>query len=113
MTSRTMKAEKDTRGGIALNEDCTHYFGSRAGQRLDAGKVASWVDQFAGTQVEELILNPNSMRTSYASKVWDPFWRGYDPNGPDDQPFLKSRPPKERVQFSFYVTVYAGRRRRR
>ncbi len=79
-----------------MNEDDSHYFYTRAGQRLDADKVASWVDQYAGTQVKELILNPNAMRTSYGSKVWDPIWRGYDPNGPDDQPLLKSYPPEGR-----------------
>ena len=96
MTSRTTKAGKGIRGGIALNEDSEHYFSSRAGQRLDVGKVASWVDQYAGTQVKELILNPNAMRTSYASKVWDPIWLNYDPNGRDDQPLFKSLPPGER-----------------
>ncbi len=82
--------------GIALNEDDSHYFISRADQQLDANKVASFVDQFVGTQVKELIFNPNSMRTAYASKVWDPFWLNYDPNGPDDQPLFKSLPPEAR-----------------
>jgi hypothetical protein len=76
--------------GIALNEDDSHYFGSRAGEQLDAEKVESWVDQYADTQVKELMLCPNCMRTSYASKVWDPIWRGYDPQGGDDQPLLAS-----------------------
>lgn len=82
--------------GIALNEDNGHYFITRAGQRLDAQKVESWVDQYADTQVKQLMLCPNSMRTSYASKVWDPIWRGYDPEGADDQPLLASLPPAER-----------------
>jgi len=82
--------------GIALNEDDSHYFITRAGQHLDAGKVESWVDQYAGTQVKQLMLCPNAMRTSYASKVWDPIWRGYDPDGPDDQPLLASLPPGQR-----------------
>jgi len=82
--------------GIALNEDNSHYFYTRADQMLDAEKVASWVDQYADTQVKELMLCPNSMRTSYASKVWDPIWRGYDPQGGDDQPLLASRSPEDR-----------------
>lgn len=82
--------------GIALNEDNSHYFMTRAGERLDAEKVESWVDQYAGTQVKELMLCPNSMRTSYASKVWDPIWRGYDPQAGDEQPLLASLPPAER-----------------
>jgi uncharacterized lipoprotein YddW (UPF0748 family) len=91
-----VKTAACTKGGIALNEDNSHYFFTRAGQKLDAAKVDSWVDQYAGTQVRELIISVNSMRTSYASKVWDPIWRGYDPNGPDDQPLLASLPPEGR-----------------
>ena len=82
--------------GLSMNEDSSHYFFTRAGQKLDAAKVASWVDQYAGTQVRELILNPNAQRTSYDSKVRDPIWRGYDPDGPDDQPLLASLTPEGR-----------------
>lgn len=82
--------------GIALNEDDSHYFYTRAGQELDAETAASWVDQYADTQIKELMLCPNCMRTSYASEVWDPIWRGYDPDGPDDQPLLASLSPEER-----------------
>ncbi len=84
-------------GGLCLNEDNSHYFSSRAGQKLDAETVASWVDQYAKTQVRELMLCPNCMRTSYDSKVWDPIWKGYDPNGADDQPLLASTPAAARA----------------
>ena len=82
--------------GIALNEDDSHYFFSRAGEKLTTAEVASWVDQYAATQVRELMLCPNAQRTSYDSKVRDPIWRGYDPDGPDDQPLLASLPPEGR-----------------
>ncbi|HMV83978.1 MAG TPA: hypothetical protein PLD20_09780 [Blastocatellia bacterium] len=84
-------------GGLCLNEDNSHYFSSRAGQKLDAETVASWVDQYAKTQVRELMLCTNCMRTSYDSKVWDPIWKGYDPNGADDQPLLASTPAAARA----------------
>jgi len=83
--------------GIALNEDDSHFFYTRAGSRLDEAAVAAWVDQYAGTQVQELLLCPNCMRTSYASSVWDPIWLGYHPAGPDDQPLLASTPPELRA----------------
>ena len=79
--------------GIALNEDNSHFFATRAGRVLSEADVDAWVDQYAGTQVRHLMLCPNCMRTSYASQVWDPIWRGYDPTGPDDQPLLASLPP--------------------
>lgn len=83
--------------GIALNEDNSHFFFTRAGQPLSEALVDEWVDQYAGTQVDTLLLCPNCMRTSYASRVWDPIWRGYDPAGPDDQPLLASLPPEGRA----------------
>jgi hypothetical protein len=89
--------------GLALNEDNSHYFSTRAGQRLDAAAVASWVDQYAGTQVRELLLCPNAMRTSYASDVWDPIWHGYDPTAPDDQPLFASLQPDERARARGWV----------
>lgn len=87
----------DDRWGLCLNEDDSHYYSSRAGETFDAAKIASWVDQYADTQVRELMICPNCMRTSYDSAVWDPIWRGYDPNGPDDQPLLASTPPEARA----------------
>lgn len=90
-----MAAEQD-RGGLCLNEDSSHFFTSRKGKRLTQEDVDGWVAQYAGTQVRELMLNVNAMRTSYGSKVWDPIWRGYDPQGPDDQPLLASLTPEGR-----------------
>lgn len=55
--------------GIALNEDDSHFFFTRAGQPLTPELVDAWVDQYALTQVKELLLCPNAMRTSYASRV--------------------------------------------
>lgn len=83
--------------GICLNEDNSHFFSTRAGKKLDAAAVDAFIDQYAGTQVRELLLSANSMRTSFASKVWDPIWKGYDPDGPDSQPLLASTPPEARA----------------
>ena len=86
---------------IALNEDNGHFFltrgSDRAGHALSTDLVDAWVDQYAGAQVDTLLLCPNCMRASYASQVWDPIWRGYDPAGPDDQPLLASLPPEGRT----------------
>ena len=61
---------------LSLNEDNSHWFFTRAGQPVTEESVASFVDQYANTQVRELILSANSQRTSFASKVWDPIWKG-------------------------------------
>jgi len=83
--------------GIALNEDNSHFFFTRAGRPLTEELVDALVDQYAGTQVRELLFSPNSMRTSFASRVWDPIWRGYDPEGADDQALLRSTAPAARA----------------
>ncbi len=83
--------------GIWLNEDDSHFFYTRAGQPITGTLIDALVDQYAGTQVTHLLLSPNCMRTSYASDVWDPIWRNYDPTGPDDQPLLASLAPEARA----------------
>ena len=80
--------------GLCLNEDDDHFFGSR--HDPDRKQVDAWVDQYAHTQIRELMLCPNSMRTSYASKVWTPLWKGFDPKAGPDQPLFSSLPPSER-----------------
>ncbi len=81
---------------LCLNEDNSHWFLTRAGKQFTADFVASFVDQYAGTQVNEILFSANSQRTSFDSKAWDPIWKGYDPGGPDDQELLRSTPAESR-----------------
>lgn len=92
-----MAAPARRQTALCLNEDNSHWFFTRAGGTYTPESVASFVDQYAGTQVRELILSGNSQRTSFASKVWDPVWTGYDPGGPDDQPLFRSTPAEARA----------------
>ncbi|MDF2724798.1 MAG: hypothetical protein K0Q59_4473, partial [Paenibacillus sp.] len=82
--------------GISLNEDPNHYLMSRRHNDLTAGELREWVDQYADTQVNELILNVNAMRAGYESGVWESFWEGYDPEGGSDQPFFAAVAPEAR-----------------
>ena len=88
-------AAKSPATAIALNEDPNHYYASRAPRRVTEKDLTDWVDQYAGTQVRELILCVNAQRVAFASKVWTPFWKDYDPNGPDDQPLFASAPERK------------------
>jgi hypothetical protein len=99
----TQKKLPPLNGGIALNEDNSHYFSTRAGQKLDAATVASFIDQYANTQVRELMFSMNAMRTSFDSRVWNPIWHGYDPNAPDDQPLFASMPAAARANARKWV----------
>lgn len=97
LTTPAAAALKPASTALCLNEDNSHWFFTRAGSKLDADSVSSFVDPYAGTQVRELLLSANSQRTSFASKSWDPIWKGYDPQGPDDQPLLRSTAPGARA----------------
>lgn len=88
---------------LSLNEDNSHWFLTRAGRPISEASVASFVDQYGGAQVREILFSANSQRTSFPSKVWDPIWQGYDPDGPDDQPLFKSTPPEARVNARKWV----------
>lgn len=86
--------------GLLHNEDCTNFFYF---QDFPAGKASEVVDRYvdvlAGAGVSVLMCNTNARRTNYRSKVWEAFWDGYDPNGPDDQPFLAHMPPARRKTY--------------
>ena len=83
--------------GLLENEDCTDFFYN---QKFPPGKAAEitdrYVDVLAGAGVTVLFCNTNARRTNYRSDVWESFWDGYDPDGPDDQPFLAPIPEKDR-----------------
>jgi hypothetical protein len=75
--------------GPLLNEDATEFF-YRA--EIPPGKAGEVVDQYidglAKAGIKVFLVNTNCRRTNYRSRVWDSFWDGYDPAGPDNQPFL-------------------------
>jgi hypothetical protein len=79
---------------LYCNIDCTCFFGTpldgRVGNTGEAVDV--YVDRLAEAGVTDLLVNTNARRTNYRSDVWDAFWDGYDPNGPDTQPFFAAVP---------------------
>jgi hypothetical protein len=75
--------------GVLQNEDSTNFFYHHAIPPGQAGQtIDRYVDVLAGAGVTVLLCNTNGRRTNYRSDVWEAFWDGYDPAGPDDQPFL-------------------------
>ena len=64
---------------LALNEDNTHFLGSRTENEMTAEGLKQMVDHYVqGTQVRQLLFSPNSMCASYASDVLDPIWHDHD-----------------------------------
>jgi hypothetical protein len=76
--------------GLCFNEDFNHFFHSRRDMELDVEKVADFVDTYVDTQVKEFIINVNAMKVGYDSKVWEPIWKDFDPQGGEEQPMFRS-----------------------
>jgi len=90
--------------GLLQNEDCTNFFGYQDFADGKAGEIVDrYVDVLAGAGVSVLMCNTNARRTNYRSKVWEAFWDGYAPSGPDDQPFLMAIPPAQRKTYRKFV----------
>ncbi|NLC55739.1 MAG: hypothetical protein GX774_02750 [Armatimonadetes bacterium] len=87
--------------GLVQNEDCTNFFYfRRIGAGVDGGALVDrYVDTLADAGVKVLMCNTNARRTNYRSRVWEAFWDGLDPEGPDDQPFLKPMAPAEVARY--------------
>jgi hypothetical protein len=69
---------------LALNEDNSHFFGTRKPEDMTTAGLNAFVDQYAGSAVTHLFLNPNAMRASFRSQtrdaIWDPVG-GKEPDG--------------------------------
>jgi len=86
--------------GLLHNEDCTTFFDSQTFPAGKAGEITDrYVDVLAEAGVSVLFCNTNARRTNYPSDVWQSFWDGYDPDGPDDQPFLAGLPEEQRKHY--------------
>ncbi len=79
--------------GPIFNQDCTELFYVTPPEKMKPEVVDGLVDRMAARGVKILLINTNAQKTNYASDVWEPFWAGYDPDGPDNQPVLAKLPP--------------------
>lgn len=73
----------DLRAMLILNEDNSHFFGSRPAEQMNEAGLHAWVDQYAGTAVTHLFLNPNAMRASFRSRTRDAIWDPVDGREPE------------------------------
>lgn len=77
--------------GLIFNEDSTDFFYNHAiKEGVDGGALLDqYLDLIAEAGVKTYLCNTNSRETDYRSDVWQSHWEGYDPDGPDDQPYCK------------------------
>lgn len=59
---------------LVLNEDDSHFFGTRRPESMALVGLHAFVDQYAGSAVTHLFLCPNAMRASFRSRTRDAIW---------------------------------------
>lgn len=74
---------------LILNEDDSHFFGSRPAEQMNLEGLHAFVDQYANTAVSHLFLCPNAMKASHRSKVRDAIWELGEGQKPPTDEFAK------------------------
>lgn len=83
LPARAAEPPSALRGMLVVNEDNSHFFGTRPPEEMTLAGLHAWVDQYAGTRVTHLFLNPNAMRASFRSRTRDAIWDPVDGREPD------------------------------
>ncbi len=68
------EAEAKARSVFVINEDNSHFYGSRQAGDMTMEGLHAFVDQYAGSAVTHLFLCPNAMRASFRSKTREAIW---------------------------------------
>jgi hypothetical protein len=91
--------------GLLFNLDDSDFaFNHRITEGVDGGAlVDQYLDRIADAGASVLMCCTNARRTNYASAVWQSYWDGYDPAGPDDQPFLAAVPQEEVASYRRFI----------
>lgn len=96
LLASTVDLQAETPKELFHNEDPTNLFWRQEIPEGKAGEaIDRYVDVMADAGVTTYLFCTNARLTNYRSDVWDAFWDGYDADGPDDQPFLKSLPTSQ------------------
>ena len=59
---------------LVINEDDSHFFGSRRPEQMTLEGLNAFVDQYANTAVTHLFLCPNSSRANFTNPARDAIW---------------------------------------
>ena len=79
---------------LLYNQDSTDLF-YRTAEPITPAHVDAMVDEVADAGVDLMLVNANSQRTNYPSRVWMTFWDGFDPACEDQAEFLGPVPRGE------------------
>ncbi|MDO4582482.1 MAG: hypothetical protein Q4D62_00120 [Planctomycetia bacterium] len=65
---------------FVVNEDDSHFYGSRKPEEMNREGLLAWVDQYAGTKVTHLFLCPNCKNADFDSQTREAVWKHLDRN---------------------------------
>ncbi len=90
-----------------INEDNSHFYGFRSADEMTMEGLHAFVDQYAGTAVTHLFLNPNAMRASHDSAVRDSIWEVGEQVVPADNEVCRKWVDNARLLFERGLDPYA------
>ena len=75
---------------LFINEDDSHFTSNHPREDMTREGIERLADFYCeNTQVGGVLFCVNYQKALYKSKVWEYLCDGYDPAGPDDQPYLR------------------------
>lgn len=77
------------------------------GDQMCEQVVHDRVDAVAHAGVTNFVQNINVHKTNYPSKVWQSYWEGFDPDGPNDQAFFRDCMPDIIVGHRRWIEAFA------
>lgn len=84
---------------LLFDEDNSHFYQCHPEVDMTVAGLERLVDGYADAMAGRpggLVFCANVQRALFDSKVWEPLWRDYDPQGGDDQPCLMHLSPAGR-----------------
>ena len=81
--SPSEESETTLQNMLIINEDNSHFFGTRKPEDMTLAGLHAFVDQYAGSAITHLFLRPNAMRASFRSRSRDAIWDPVDGQEPD------------------------------
>jgi hypothetical protein len=75
---------------LVLNEDDSHFFGTRSADQMTVAGLHAFVDQYANTAVTHLFLCPNAMKASHRSRTRDAIWEFKNGQKPPADEFARA-----------------------
>lgn len=82
---------------VWINEDNAHFYDQHPLEDMSVAGLERLVDTYCdGTRVAGVLFCANVQRALFDSRVWEPLYHGYDPDGGPDQPQFAFLAPKGR-----------------